>query len=350
MNRRYRWRTNGGLWLILIFLNAQIALAQTDSQNNPLEVICLTDRPAVTEGGNTNLQVWATTRDGEPLRRPVSFSWQTTEGTIQGSGSEMQWNLSSVRIVPGELHKKVTATVKASAAGLGEASCAVEVFIGKRNPAGGEDPSTGTRGGLITGRRFLLSTETELSGYGLYSYLLLSAKPQGEEETNRYLKTLEASLQIINKLDDLGRHVRPGQLNATHIPVTELPKGKEDDPDFAKKVLAVYDFARAQVLLNKFEKTYDRGPYLISVKTALAPASQPVPIYIFQNFTGVVPDLAARGVRDFAFLAAQERTWTEQSMRVLAFRSRNLVAIAGKETPKVASGLKAMIQFIKLGE
>jgi hypothetical protein len=350
MKRHCRWRILGGLWSILVLLNTQTTLAQTDSQNKPLDVICLTERPAVAEGGSTNLQVWATTRDGDPLAQPVSFAWQASEGTIQGSGSEVQWNLSGVSIAPGELHKKVTATVKAAATGLGEASCAVEVFIGKKDPAGGENSSTGTRGGLITGRRYLLPDETELSGYGLYSYLLLSAKPQNEEETKRYLKTLEASLQMMNKLQALGRHVRPGQLNATHIPVTELPKGKEDDPDFAKKVLAVYDFARAQVLLNKFEKTYDRDPYLISVKPPLTQASEPVPFHILQNFTGAVPDLAARGVRDFEFLAAQERTWTEQSMRVLAFKARNLVAIAGKETPKVAGGLKAMIQFIKLGE
>lgn len=350
MNRQYCWRIIGGLWSILVFLNVQIILAQTDSQNKPLDVICLTEHPAVVEGGGTNLQAWATTRDGEPLGQPVSFAWQAPEGTIQGGGSEVQWNLSGVSIGPDELHKKVTATVKAVATGLGEAGCAVEVFIGKKDLAGAEDSSTGTRGGLITGRRFLLPDETEPSGYGLYSYLLLSAKPQDEEETKRYLKTLEASLQIMNQLQALGRHVRPGQLNATHIPLTELPKGKEDDPDFVKKVLAAYDFARAQVLLNKFVKTYDRGPYLISVKTLLTQAPEPVPLHILQDFTGVVPELAARGVKNFGFLAAQQRTWTEQSMRDLAFKSRNLVAIAGKETPKVAGGLKAMIQFMKLGE
>jgi len=69
-----------------------------------------------------------------------------------------------------------------------------------------------------------------------------------------------------------------------------------------------------------------------------------------QNFTGIAPELTARGVKNFEFLAAQERTWSETALKALAFKLRNLVAIAGKETPKVAGGLKMIIQFNKLGE
>jgi hypothetical protein len=346
MNRQDRGRILGGLWTMLVILTAQSALAEIDAQEKTVDAICLTERPAIMEGETTNLHAWVLTRDGQSL--PIS--WQVSDGTVRGTGAERQWDLSSIRTQPGEPYKKVTATLRAAAMDLGDAGCAVEVFIAKKEPTGGEEAPTGTRGGRMTGRRYLLPEDTELSGYGLYSYLLLGEKPQNEEKTTRYLKTLEASLQIMNKLQALSRHVRPRQLNATYIPVTELPKGKEDDPDFAKRVLAVYDFARAQVLLNKFEKTYDQGPYLVSVKAPLSQETGPVSFQIFQNFTGVIPDLAARGVRNFEYLAAQERTWTEQSMRVLAFKSRNLIAVAGKETPKVAGSLKTMIQFIKLGE
>ncbi len=166
----------------------------------------------------------------------------------------------------------------------------------------------------------------------------------------RSLQTLEACLRVMRQLHDLRRYVRPSQLNATHIPVTELPKGKEDDPDLAKKVLAVYDFDRAKVLLNKFEKAYDRGPYLISVKLPLTQAPEPVPIHILQDFTDLVPKLAARGVRDFEYLAAQERTWTEQLMRKFPSKLRNSLAVASEVTPEVAVSLKTMIRFVKLGE
>jgi hypothetical protein len=108
--------------------------------------------------------------------------------------------------------------------------------------------------------------------------------------------------------------------------------------------------AAPKVLLNKFEKTYDRGPYLISVKPPLTQAPDPLPIHILQNFTDVSPKLAASIVKDFEFLAAQHRTWTEQSMRVFPTMLRKWIAVAGKEAPEVAVSLKSMIQFIKLGE
>lgn len=115
-------------------------------------------------------------------------------------------------------------------------------------------------------------------------------------------------------------------------------------------MLSVYDFARAKVLLSKFATSYDRGPYLISVKSPLSQTREPIQVHILQNFTGVVPDLAARGVKNLEYLSAQQRTWTEQSMRTLQFKMRNLIAIAAEVAPEVAASSKSMIQFIKLGE
>ncbi|NGZ11823.1 MAG: hypothetical protein CV088_21055 [Nitrospira sp. LK70] len=345
MRWRLCWRILGGLSLLVIPLVSSTASAQTDAQNDVMDLICLTDRPTIVEGESTRLHVVVGAQAGNPTAQAVSFQWHVSDGTVQGSGPEVEWNLSKVGIKSGESHTKVTATVKAMTAG-----CTVEVFIGKKEPAGGEDSTEGTRGGLIPARRYLLPNQEEKPNYGLYSYVLLSAEPQGDKETARYLQTLEACLRVMRQLDKLGRYVRPSQLNATHIPVTELPKGREDDPDFAKKVLAVYDFDRARVLLNKFEKSYDRGPYLISVKPPLTQAPEPVPIHILQDFTGVVPKLAARVVKDFEYLAAQERTWSEQSMRKLPSKLRNYLAVASEVTPEVAGSLKTMIQFINLGE
>ncbi len=348
MRWRLCWKILGGLSLLVILLVSATVSAQTDTQNDAIDLICLTDRPTIIEGETTRLHVVVGAQDGTPTAQAVSFQWQVSDGTVQGSGPEVEWNLSKVRIKSGESHTKVTATAKAMT--VGYSSCTVELFIGKKEPTGGEDPTAGTRGGLITARRYLLPNQEEAPNYGLYSYVLLSAEPQGEKETVRYLQTLEACLRVMRQLHNLGRYVRPSQLNATHILVTELPKGKEDDPDFAKKVLAVYDFDRAKVLLNKFEKPYDRGPYLISVKPPLTQAPEPVPIHILQDFTGVVPKLAARAVKDFEYLAAQERTWSEQSMRKLPSKLRNYLAVASEVTPEVVVSLKTMIRFVKLGE
>lgn len=324
-----RWSSYLRIFIILSWtfacLNFSAAFAQAKNQNHAVDLSCLTDRPTIVVGGNARLLAVAATQDGKPLAQPVSFEWEVTDGTVQGSGSNVEWNLSGVDIASSQSDKKVTATVKAMLQGQVDVSCSVEVFISKK--------LGDTRGGLIAGRRYLLSEQAEDSGYGLYSYLLLSSKPQNEKEREHYLKTLEAYLQVISSLKDLDKHVRPKQLNATYIPLRKLPEGSEGDPDFSEKVLDVYDFPRARVLLSKFENTYDQGPYLISVKLPLTRASKTVSAYGLQDFTGVDPELAASGVKNFEYLVAQQRTWTEQSIQLLPFRIRSLISLAGRVIP-----------------
>ncbi len=164
---------------LVVLMVSSPALSETDTRNDAMDLICLADRPTIIEGETTRLHVVVGDQDGNSTARAVSVQWQVTDGTVQGSGSEVEWNLSRVRIRSGESHTKVTATVKAMMAGY--SSCTVEVFIGKKEPTGGEDPTARTRGGLIPARRYLLPNEEEELHYGLYSYLLLSAEPQGEK-------------------------------------------------------------------------------------------------------------------------------------------------------------------------
>ena len=319
-------------WKILIVLswtfaglNVSAAFAQAKTQNHAVDLSCLTDRPMIVAGENARLLAVATTQDGKPLAQPVSFEWEVKDGILKGSGSNVTWNLSGVGIEASQSGKKVTATVKARLQGQADLSCSVEVFISKK--------LGDTRGGLIAGRRYLLLEQAEDPGYGLYSYLLLSSRPQNEKQRDHYLKTLEAYVQVLNSLKDLGVHVRREQLNATYIPLTKVPEGNEDAPDFAKRVLDVYDFARARVLLNKFENKYDQGPYLISVISPLTQVSKTVSAYGLQDFAGVDSELAASGVKNFEYLVAQQRTWTEQSIQLLPFMVRSLIASAGRMIP-----------------
>ncbi|MCC2643713.1 MAG: hypothetical protein K0S45_4126 [Nitrospira sp.] len=213
--------TGLGLWLVAVLFAPQTALAQTDSRNIAMEVICLTDRPVIDQGANTRLQAWAATQDGHS----IAFKWQVTAGVVQGTGPDVQWTLSGVKIESGELHKKVTATVKAVAAGLRESNCTVEVFIGNNEEDTGPDRSSSDRrGGFRSARRYLLPDQEE-PGFGPYSYLLFPKPPQTEEERKRYLKTLESCLLVMQSVEDhIKRHRRPSELNATHIPITEFPK------------------------------------------------------------------------------------------------------------------------------
>lgn len=334
---------------IVVALHAPIALAQTDPQNKVLDLICITDRPAIVEGESTSLQAWAAMQDGQPPAQSVSVVWQVSEGTIQGTGSDVRWNLSNVSIVPGELHKKVKATVKTTATGLAEATCSVEVFVGKKEQVGQEDPPRAieTRGGLRSARRYLLPNEKEEAGFGLYSYLLFSVPPGTDEDKARYLKTLLSCLRMMQGVEEhLARHRRPSELNATHIPVKAVPTYNKDLEKWAANVLDLYDYTTAQKLLDKLDKTYRRGPYLISVlKQPLSNGDTPIPVHLLQDLTGKVPELVSQFVDFFTYRAAQQRTWTDESFQRFRLTLRNLIAVASKVGPGVAD---AVIKLVPL--
>ena len=41
---------------------------------NAMEVICLTEQPAIVEGESATLKAWASTPDGQPINRQSPFS------------------------------------------------------------------------------------------------------------------------------------------------------------------------------------------------------------------------------------------------------------------------------------
>jgi hypothetical protein len=330
---------------IVVTLHAPIALAQADAQSKGLDLVCITDRPAIVEGESTSLQAWATTQDGQPPAQAVSVVWQVSEGSIQGTGSDVRWNLSSVNIMSGELHKKVKATVKVTSTGLGESTCSVEVFIGKKEQVVPGPPPIDRSGGLRSARRYLLPNEKEESGFGLYSYLLFPVQPETDEDKARYLKTLESSLRMMQSVEEhLARHRRPSELNATHIPVNAVPKYNKDFAKWAANVLEVYDYATAQKLLDKLDKIYRRGPYLISVmRQPLSNGDTPIPVHLLQDFAGKVPELVSQFVDFFTYRAAQQRTWTDESLQSFRLNLRNLVAVASKVGPGVADAVIKLV-------
>ena len=341
------WRILGVLWLIVVILHPHAVLAQVDSQKRKMDLICLTDRPAIVEGDSTRLQAWAVALDGTPIAEPVSFVWEVTEGTIQGSGQDVQWNLASVVVKAGELRNQVTATVNAVATGVGDATCEVKVFIGTKE----QDSRKRTHGELLSARQYLLLNQKEEAGFGLYSYLLFRTKPKDEDQKAQYLKILEACLRLMETVEDKTAHHRlPPELNATHIPVKTDPEDSQVLAKRAANVLEVYDYTAAQQLLDKLDKKYckkDRpGPYLVSVrKDPLSNRPDHVQECLVQDFTGKVPELISEVVELFIYRAAQQPTWTDDSkFRGFWLDLRNLVAITGGAVPEVVGHTMIMLK------
>lgn len=307
-----------------------------------LDLICLTEQPAIVEGEIATVKAWATTFDGKPVTTPMDFEWEVDAGRIEVQAAATRWDLSAVKVPP-QTVRKVHAKGMATQAVGSELRCVVEILIGNKDAT---TPDRGTFRGesLLSARRYLLPGDAEAPGYGLYSYLLFSAPPKDDDETARYLKTIEAYLLVLQDVDDfLRKHVRRRSLNATYIPLKELPAQGHSNSDWAANVLAAYDYAAAQILLNRLQQDPYQGPYLLSV---LKPLSEPgESAHLWEDLTGVAPKQAWERIRFFTYLAAQQRSWTEDTLERLKLKVRNLIAVGGEVAPDVMKGLEKAIRF-----
>ena len=343
MNKQSALLTAGAVTLMALLTHSVAVIAAANDAASDVELICLAEQPAIVEGESATVQAWASTLEGRSISSPISFEWEVDAGRIEAQAAATRWDLSTVKVEPQAARRRVTATVKATQPDRREVRCAVEVFIGKKEAT---IPDRGSTQGesLLSARHFLLPGKPEAPGYGLYSYLLFSAPPKDAEETARYLKTIEASLLVLQDVDDyLSRHVRPKSLNVTYIPLKEAPSSGKSTAEWAANVLAAYDYAAAQILLSRVQRTHQDGPYLLSV---LAPLSEPgMPAHLWENLTGVVPELAWSWIKFFTYLAAQQRSWSDESLQRFGLQLHNLIAVGGKVTPITMKALETAIQF-----
>lgn len=90
-------------------------------------------------------------------------------------------------------------------------------------------------------------------------------------------------------------------------------------------------------MLDKLDKAYQRGPYIVSVvKAPLSEQTEAVQPYLVQDFTGKVPELISQVFDLFTSRAAQQTKWiADDSFRSFWLDLRNLAAIVGNAVPDV---------------
>jgi hypothetical protein len=321
-----------------------VKLSQAAAPDLPVDLICLTDRPVVLQGESATLQMWAVADGMRAVEPPVELQWQVDNGRVDGPVSSNHWDLSSVKLDPEQEQRTVTASGTASRRGQTVATCQVRVIIGRKAEL--PPDRAGSAQDLFSAKHYLLPNEAVLPGYGLYSYLLFSAPPRDADEKVRYLKTIEACLALMREVDEyLARHVRPRSLNITYIPVVTVPQKAPETADLAKNVLQSYDYATASILLAMAHKDRGAGPYLLATTGPLSAASS---VYLWQDFTGVVPELAWDRVRFFTYLAAQQRSWSQETLGKLAFSMRNIIAVGGEVIPQTREAAEKAVQFVSV--
>ena len=309
-----------------------------------VSLTCVAERPVASPGEVVPLRAWATTLEGRPLGDNVQYSWEVEAGSVQSYGDRARWDVGNVSVGAGE-SKVVVAKVIVRRPSEGATLCTLDVVISRRvaqPPTLGEER---IRGVLTTGKTFLAHNEREENGYGLYSYLLFGSKPNAEERP-RYAQAVEAYLRILPNLNNLSEHVAPSELNVTYIPVMEKPASAETDSEWADRVLDVYDYARAKVLLNRLDDEYASGPYIVSVHSPLSQA-RPRTAYLFEDLRRVVPGLMAHWMEAFTWLTAKERTWTQKNVKELGLGIRNAMIIASQALPQMAVELNQRIRLVE---
>lgn len=300
-------------------------------QSPGVQVSCSPEKPVAEIGSLLKLRVFVAAGQEQSRR----YSWQVSAGTIQGSGSEVLWNLSGVPSGYNQASVNVTNATNPEAK---SAECSVQVIA--TEPERGMHPML-----RETTRTFLPKGQKEEAGYGLYSYLLLGSPPTDASRV-RYLSAMEAYLNLMLPLDDLEETVAHNKLNITYLPV-KAPVPPHPTPQW---LLDNYDFVRARVLLDLLSGPHREGPYIVSTLTPLSGVDALATHYLYQDLSTVPTDpkdLVSWWIREFQNQAAQERFWDPQTMDTLALRIRTTISVLATGLPEVQKQVATWIAWAK---
>jgi hypothetical protein len=282
-------------------------------------VSCTPQRPAVFDSETIQVRVWLPATNAQD-----QYTWTATGGSITGQDSTASWDFTGVKPGP------YTASVKIRG---GEHSVACSVRVIALEQADGRGVFT-----RVTGRQILVPGAAEAPGYGLYSYILFGSPPN-ETSRDRYLKAIQAYLELIPDLVALEKYAKPIDLNATYVPVAVEPPSSVS----AEWVLKHYDYARAAIRLRVLPGAHADGPYIVSSQKPLTGNDSLTKDSLLQDLSAVPPDLVANWVKLFINQASQPNFWKPQSATTTALRLRTAVVILSMVLPDVQKSLPKWI-------
>ncbi len=315
---------------VVCTLVSSVGWAEAGSAGHGGQIACQPDKPTARPGDVLRVRVFALAPGGQT----TEYIWTATAGSIHGVGAEATWSLKGV------LSGIYTAKVRITSSGRTLGECSAEVVVIEAERGAPETPAA-----RESARAFLVTGEKEKAGFGLYSYFLLGSPPV-DATRPRYLKAIQAYLNLIQTVSDLQEYIAPGKLNITYLPVKVAAPASPS----AEWLLSNYDYARARMLLDLFSTSARTGPYIVST---LAPLSGAVAIpsnHLFQDLS-LVPvapeDLMSWWISAFMNQAAQERFWEPQAGEMLALKLRTMISVEAIALPDVQKQLATWISWAK---
>jgi hypothetical protein len=290
-----------------------------------LNVSCSPEKPVVSPRETIRVRAWAAASPGELLH----YTWSVTAGRLEGSRAEAHWSFTGVE--PGTY----TATIRVSDPRAEVADCSVQVIVRARPPLRTGSPRE-------SGWSFLYQGEAEQEGYGLYSYLLFGSPPSGAAR-DRYLKAIEAYVELVPDIRSLEAYIARPDLNVLYLPI-EVPPWSAISPEW---LLEQYDYARARFLLRALPGTHRDGPYIVSALKPISGTGTLSGQYLYQDLSTIPPHLVSVWVKEFLNQAAQERFWEERTTEQFALKLRRTVGTLALGLPDVLKASETWIAWVR---
>jgi hypothetical protein len=196
----------------------------------------------------------------------------------------------------------------------------------------------------ITGTAILLPNETERPGYGLYSYALISHRPQ-TGELPKYKAYVRALLELPTAAQ-VERYVPRSRINITYLPFDALTPAwytlsLDDRVSYA---VEHYDFARGSAMLASLSEHTGPGPVIISLLKPLDLSSHPHPVLV-QDLTSAQPSLMATYVSYFVQQAAKDRFWQEKALSHFCLNLRNGLEVAAEGLGMSKTAVETWVKY-----
>jgi hypothetical protein len=198
-----------------------------------------------------------------------------------------------------------------------------------------------------TARSWLVKTQAEEPGFGMYSYLLFSVPPT-EATKPLYLATIRSSVEMIQTKAREQSVFRRDQLNLYLIPVDANPPDITDSAKLSEWVLEHYFYPRAQQLLGLIPM-HGIGPYLLSTvgRFPQLSATSLAPPYLLQNLTGVEPAIVPAWIGYFLRQSVKDEPWKESMGEKFALELRTYIESAAVQTKVAVPAMATAASWIK---
>jgi hypothetical protein len=289
----------------------------------PTWIACSPDSPVVSNRGTLVLRAWVSDKSAPDN----SYKWTATEGTIEGSGPVVRWKFPGV---PAGIYQ---ANLSLNLEGSSR-TCSIRVVV--IEPDRGEAQRR-------QARYYLCPQEPEDTTYGLQSYVLFGSRP-AKSDRPRYLGVLQAYLDKINDIAQLGTQVSHSKLNITYLPQESKPPDSAD----AAWLVDHYDYARARLLLDALPGDRRDGIFLISSLKPLSGSSAPP--YLVQDLTVVPtdpPELISWWMREYLNQTSLEHFWEPKTGELIALKLRTTIAVIAAGLPDVQKSISSWITWIR---